>query len=119
MANDWKDILSGLAVSQDLGPESVDSESVAVKGEDEAGNKDKGKKIVTLFYEKKGRGGKQATILADFVGVTAHEIDELATDLKRKLGTGGSVRNGEILIQGDRRTDLRRLLSNLGYKVKG
>ena len=74
---------------------------------------------VTIFYETKGRAGKPATILADFAGVTDAEIEDLASVLKKKLGTGGSCRGGEILIQGDRRTQLRSLLAAAGFKVKG
>lgn len=77
------------------------------------------KRSVTMFYEVKGRSGKPATILADFVGVSDGEITALASELKRALGTGGSARGGEILIQGDRRNALRPLLQAKGFKVKG
>lgn len=107
MSDDWRDTLAKL--SGDL-PEGEMPEENAVK---------KSNLKVTLFFEKKGRGGKTVTILADFEGLTDNEIAELASDLKRSLGTGGSVRDGEILIQGDRREQLRSLLKERGFKVKG
>ncbi len=72
---------------------------------------------LTLIYERKGRGGKQATIISGFE-VDDAELQDLAARIKKKLGTGGSVRSGEILIQGDRRDELRRLLPELGFKVR-
>ncbi|MDE6277365.1 MAG: translation initiation factor [Muribaculaceae bacterium] len=72
---------------------------------------------LTLLYERKGRGGKQATIIAGFE-ISDAELQDLAALIKKRLATGGSARGGEILIQGDRRADLRTLLPALGYKVK-
>ena len=77
------------------------------------------KKKVTLFFESKGRSGKPATILGDFEEVGPDEIEELASVLKKKLATGGSCRGGEILIQGDRREQLRKILAQMEYIVKG
>lgn len=73
---------------------------------------------VTLFYERKGRGGKEATIIAGF-DVDDIELAEIASTIKKRLGAGGSARDGEILVQGDRREALRQLLPKLGFKVKG
>ncbi len=67
--------------------------------------------------ERKGRGGKTATIIEGFPG-TDDELKALATRLKQQLGVGGSARDGEILIQGDCRTRLRELLSP-DFIVKG
>jgi translation initiation factor 1 len=74
---------------------------------------------LTLFYERKGRAGKEATIIECDDTMSAEQLDELATELKRALGTGGSVRHPEILLQGDRRAKLRELLTKKGYTVKG
>lgn len=95
-------------------PDGDDAATVA-----DATPKTAAKRSVTMFYEVKGRSGKPATILADFVGVSDGEIAALASELKRALGTGGSARGGEILIQGDRRNALRPLLQAKGFKVKG
>lgn len=110
MAADWKDILGALGNL----PEGPETEVPAADDSRPAE-----KRSVTLFYERKGRAGKPVTILADFSGIGDGEIEQLASSLKRSLGTGGSVRGGEILIQGDRRVDLRKLLEKSGFKVKG
>ena len=44
-------------------------------------------------------------------------MEQLAAKLKRRLGTGGSARGGEILIQGDRADDVLKALTDLGYKA--
>lgn len=109
MMGDWKDLLGSLDLPE--GP-ADDNESAGKAPEK------KGAKSVTLFYEVKGRGGRPVTILADFVGLEEGEIEDLASRLKRRLGTGGSCRGGEILIQGDRRAELRQLLKEESIKVK-
>lgn len=70
-----------------------------------------------IILEKKGRGGKKATIITGFTGSDS-ELAELASALKRKLAAGGSARGGEILIQGDRRSDVLAALKSLGYKSR-
>lgn len=70
-----------------------------------------------IIFERKGRAGKCATIIAGFT-IPDDEIASLASDMKRSLGTGGSVRGGEILIQGDRRQDAFRFLTERGYKAR-
>jgi translation initiation factor 1 len=67
-----------------------------------------------IILERKGRAGKVATIVSGFT-LSDDELQALATRLKSKLGTGGSARGGEILVQGDRRTRLQELLSAEGF----
>ena len=70
-----------------------------------------------IVFERKGRAGKCATIVAGFT-IADSEVAALAADIKKALGTGGSARGGEILIQGDRRDDVRRVLLAKGFRVK-
>lgn len=70
-----------------------------------------------IILEKKGRGGKQATIVTGWQD-SDEALLELAATLKKRLATGGSARGGEILIQGDRRKDVLALLKELGYKAR-
>lgn len=69
-----------------------------------------------IIYERKGRAGKPATIICGFDGIGDAEIEDIARRLKTVIGTGGSVRGGEILIQGDRREQARRILGELGFR---
>lgn len=114
MTQDWKDLLSGLNLPSS--PEINTQQDTLAPSKPET----KTKKTVTMFYERKGRGGKEVTILADFKGVqNPEDIKTLASQLKQSLGCGGSVRDCEILIQGDRRQDLRKLLTAKGFEVNG
>ena len=75
------------------------------------------KETLEVIFERKGRGGKLATIIEGFT-IPDDEVEALASEMKRSLGTGGSVRDGEILIQGDRREQVRTYLKSKGFKTK-
>lgn len=105
---DWKDALGalqGLPEGEDSSPEKIESE---------AKPKQKGK--LNVVVEKKGRGGKTATIVEGF-SIPDEEVAEIAAIIKKRLGTGGSARGGEILIQGSRRDDVVAALRSLGLKA--
>ena len=70
-----------------------------------------------IVLERKGRAGKTATIITGFT-VSDDAVADIAAQLKRSLGTGGSARGGEILIQGDRRKDVLARLTALGLKAR-
>lgn len=67
--------------------------------------------------EKKGRGGKVAVLVKGYEG-SETQLKELAKELKSHCATGGSAKNGEILIQGDVRDKVMSFLKDKGYNVK-
>ena len=111
MKADWKDALAALSGLPEASPELEKQTSVTTA---------KTAKTTTTLHivvEKKGRGGKVATIVEGFE-CPDDEIDDIARDLRKRLGAGGSARGGEILIQGDRRDDIAAILREKGFKVK-
>ena len=68
-------------------------------------------------FSNKGRAGKTVTILKGFSG-SPGEIKNLAKILKNKISVGGSIKNGEIIIQGNFRNKIIEILEDMGHKVK-
>lgn len=73
--------------------------------------------VVRVGRETKGRGGKGVTIISD-LPLNDSGLAELAAKLKSRLGTGGTVKDGRIEIQGDQRDRIVAELEGLGYRVK-
>jgi translation initiation factor 1 len=76
---------------------------------------DKQQLIVSI--DRKQRKGKTVTLVENFIGKT-EDLETLAKLLKTKCGTGGSAKDGEIVIQGDVKLKVKEILEKEGYKVK-
>ncbi|MDX1410031.1 MAG: translation initiation factor [Saprospiraceae bacterium] len=70
-----------------------------------------------VLIDKKGRRGKVVTIVARFRGPES-QLEDLARELKSKCGVGGSVKDGEIILQGQLRDKVLTILRDLGYQAK-
>ena len=79
--------------------------------------KPKKKRVVKMRREKAGRGGKEVTLLKDFESISAPEIQELLSTLKKRLGTGGKMHGLVVEIQGDQRDAVEAFLVDKGFRV--
>lgn len=113
---DWKDVL-GKAFDLPV-PEESDNQTAeqqpAAQGDAVT---QQGKTRLDIVLERKGRGGKQATIVTGFA-CDDEALKQVASRLKRSLGVGGSARGGEILIQGDFRQRVLDELVTMGFKAR-
>lgn len=85
-------------------------------GDDEADTPLPAGQDLRVWLERKG-GGKVVTVIKGYVGRIA-DLDTLAKQLKGLCGSGGAVKDGEILLQGDHRDKVIAWLLSKGYKAK-
>lgn len=112
MDNDW---MKSLAALRDTLP-GADEPATTPEEAAPAGTNE-GQPRLDIILDKKNRKGKAATIVAGFT-FGDDQVAEVAARLKQKLGTGGSARGGEILIQGDKRKEVLEALTKMGFKAR-
>jgi len=71
---------------------------------------------VDILREKAGRGGKTVTVATGFTGIGLPEKEQLAKKIQKAAGSGGTVKDGRIEIQGDRREVVARILTEAGFR---
>ena len=75
------------------------------------------KEPLVCKFEKKGRNGKPVTLIEGFEG-SDDELKNISKKIKTTLGIGGSEKDGIIVIQGDNRDKIMKILQDMGYKTK-
>ncbi len=71
---------------------------------------------VDIIRQTAGRGGKTVTVVKGFVGIGLPEKEQLAKAMQKACGTGGTVKNGQIEIQGDKRQEVARILTEANFR---
>ena len=96
------------------GPESNGGESTGAAIEPAAPRKNRGR--VDIIRQKAGRGGKTVTVVTHFIGIGLPEKEQLAKKMQKVCGAGGTVKDGHIEIQGDKREEVARVLEEAGFR---
>jgi translation initiation factor 1 len=94
-------------------PESLPGEA-RQPTDDKPKRKNRGR--VDIIRQKAGRGGKTVTVVKGFVGIGLPEKEQLAKAMQKACGAGGTVKNGQIEIQGDQRAEVARILSEANFR---
>lgn len=96
---------------------STDNDFDANENSDETETPEPKDQHLEAHFSNKGRGGKIVTVIKGFDGKD-EDLNALGKTLKKKCGVGGSVKDGEIIIQGDVRNKVMEFLKQDGYRVK-
>ncbi|MCR6656133.1 MAG: translation initiation factor [Opitutus sp.] len=106
--------LQGLSLPTGVGSASS-SQSVAPKPAPAApASRNRGR--VDIKRETGGRGGKTVTVVSGFTGIGLPEKEDLAKKMRAACGCGGTVKDGQIEIQGDQRETVARILTEAGFR---
>lgn len=71
------------------------------------------KQVLRIWLER-GKGGKEATVIKGYIGPPAR-LEELAKLLKNKCAAGGNAKDGVVIVQGDHREKVLKMLLEMGY----
>jgi len=99
------------------GPEgSQDSAPILPAKTSQRGQKNTNRGRVDIVRQTAHRGGKGVTVARNFTGIGLAEKQELAKKMQKACGVGGTVKDGCIEIQGDKREEMKRILTEAGFK---
>jgi translation initiation factor 1 len=104
------------ALSSEGLPPAPDSSPVASGQQTEAKPARKNRGRVDIIWQTAGRGGKTVTVVKGFVGIGLPEKEQLAKAMQKACGTGGTVKDGQIEIQGDKRAEVARILTQANFR---
>lgn len=85
-----------------------------VRAASSAPQKNRGR--VDILRQTAHRGGKTVTVVTGFIGIGLPEKEKLAREMQKACGAGGTVKEGRIEIQGDKRAEVARILVNAGFR---
>ena len=98
------------------GPAPVASAPQAEAGGSKRGQPNTNRGRVDIRRSTVGRGGKTVTVVDGFVGIGLPEKERLAKTMQKVCGCGGTVKDGRIEIQGDKRDAVAKVLSDAGFR---
>ena len=101
----------GLPPAPEAQPGKTGGQSVV---ESSAPPKNRGR--VDILRQTAHRGGKTVTVVTNFAGIGLPEKEKLAKLMQKSCGTGGTVKDGRIEIQGDKRAEVARILAEAGFR---
>ncbi len=104
------------ALSSEGFPTAPEKPSVAAPAPALAKAARKNRGRVDIVRQTAGRGGKTVTVVKNFVGIGLPEKEQLAKAMQRACGTGGTVKDGQIEIQGDKRAEVARILTEANFR---
>lgn len=91
-------------------------ESQPQSRESKRGKPNKNRGRVDIIRQTAHRGGKTVTVVKGFVGIGLPEKERLAKKMQKRCGVGGTVKDGQIEIQGDKRDDVAKILEEAGFR---
>ncbi len=102
--------------SEGLPPGPPDQPGDSAGGAAAGSPRKKNRGRVDILRQTAGRGGKTVTVVTGFVGIGLPEKEQLAKAMQKACGVGGTVKEGRIEIQGDKRAEVARILEAAGFR---
>lgn len=96
--------------------ETSQSKTAPASSSSQRGLKNTNRGRVDIVRQSAHRGGKGVTVVKNFIGIGLAEKQELAKKMQKACGVGGTVKDGCIEIQGDKREEIKRILMEAGFK---